>query len=156
MRLSEIKNHLSKLKTIGFQLPNGAFVPNHFHVTEVGKVSKHYIDCGGTVRNEEVASFQLWEENDYNHRLHPEKLVKIIERSERILKIDDLNIEVEYQSETISKYDLDFDGTNFLLIAKATNCLAKDQCGIPQKKPKIKIAELQKSTACSTNSTLKR
>jgi hypothetical protein len=83
-------------------------------------------------------------------------LVKIIELSERILKIDDLKIEVEYQSETINKYDLGFDGTNFLLIAKATNCLAKDQCGIPQNKPKIKIAELQKSTACSTNSTLNR
>jgi hypothetical protein len=152
MRLSEIKNHLSKLKTIGFQLPNGELVPSHFHVTEVGKVSKHFIDCGGTVRKEEVANFQLWEENDYNHRLHPEKLVKIIELSERLLKIDNLEIEVEYQSETISKYDLDFDGTNFLLVAKATNCLAKDQCGIPQKKPKIKIGELQNSTSCSPNS----
>ena len=78
MRLSEIKNYLSKLKTIGFQLPNGEFVPSHFHVTEVGKVSKHYIDCGGTVRKEEVASFQLWEEKDYNHRLRPKKLLKII------------------------------------------------------------------------------
>ena len=152
MRLSEIKKHLSQLKTIGFQLPNGELVPSHFHVTEVGKVSKHFIDCGGTVRKEEVANFQLWEENDYNHRLHPEKLVKIIELSERLLTIDDLEIEVEYQSETISKYDLDFDGTNFLLVAKATNCLAKDQCGIPQKKPKIKIGELQNSTSCSPNS----
>jgi hypothetical protein len=152
MRLSEIKNHLSKLKTIGFQLPNGELVPSHFHVTEVGKVSKHFIDCGGTVRKEEVANFQLWEENDYNHRLHPEKLVKIIELSERLLTIDDLEIEVEYQSETISKYDLNFDGTNFLLVAKATNCLAKDQCVIPQKKPKIKIGELQVSASCSPNS----
>jgi hypothetical protein len=152
MRLSEIKTHLSQLKTIGFQLPNGELVPSHFHVTEVGKVSKHFIDCGGTVRKEEVANFQLWEENDYNHRLHPEKLVKIIELSERLLTIDNLEIEVEYQSETISKYDLDFDGTNFLLVAKATNCLAKDQCGIPQKKPKIKIGELQNSTSCSPNS----
>jgi len=152
MRLSEIKNHLSQLKTIGFQLPNGELVPSHFHVTEVGKVSKHFIDCGGTLRKEEVVNFQLWEENDYNHRLHPEKLVKIIELSERLLTIDDLEIEVEYQSETIRKYDLDFDGTNFLLVAKATNCLAKDQCGIPQKKPKIKIGELQNSTSCSPNS----
>ena len=52
MTLSEIKNKLNKLDKIGFQLPNGKLVPNHFHVTEVGKITKHFIDCGGTVRNE--------------------------------------------------------------------------------------------------------
>jgi len=40
MILSEIKNHLRNLKTIAFQLPNGELVPAHFHVTEVGKISK--------------------------------------------------------------------------------------------------------------------
>ena len=40
MKLSEIKSHLSGLKTIGFQLPEGSLVPAHFHVTEVGKISK--------------------------------------------------------------------------------------------------------------------
>ena len=48
-------------------------VPSHFHVTEVGKITKHFIDCGGTVRNEEVVNFQLWQADDYDHRLHPEK-----------------------------------------------------------------------------------
>ena len=73
MKLSEIKSELKTLKTIAFQLPNGTLVPNHFHVTEVGKISKHFIDCGGTVRTENVANFQLWEADDYDHRLHPEK-----------------------------------------------------------------------------------
>ena len=59
MKLSQIKNELKSLSTIAFQLPNGELVPNHFHVTEVGKVTKHFIDCGGMVRNEEVANFQL-------------------------------------------------------------------------------------------------
>ena len=72
MKLSEIKNELQKLTSIAFQLPNGELVPSHFHVTEVGKVTKHFIDCGGTVRQEEVINFQLWEANDYDHRLHPE------------------------------------------------------------------------------------
>ena len=87
MKLSEIKNILNNLKTISFQLPDGELVPNHFHVTEVGKVTKHFIDCGGTVRNEEVVNFQLWEADDYDHRLHPEKLVHIIELSEKIFQI---------------------------------------------------------------------
>jgi hypothetical protein len=39
-------------------------VPEHFHVTEVGVVTKDFIDCGGTVRHEKVANFQLWDAND--------------------------------------------------------------------------------------------
>ncbi len=142
MKLSEIKNHLKGLEKIAFQLPNGDLVPSHFHVTEVGKITKDFIDCGGKVRSEAVINFQLWEENDYDHRLHPEKLVHIIELSEKVFKFDDLEIEVEYQGEeTIGKYNLDFDGTNFLLTSKITACLAKEACGIPVEKTKIKIAE---------------
>ncbi len=140
MKLSEIKKHLKNLETIGFQLPNGELVPAHFHVTEVGKITKDFIDCGGKVRSETVINFQLWEDSDYNHRLHPEKLVKIIELSEKIFEFDDLEIEVEYQGkETIGKYNLDFDGTNFLLTSKVTACLALDACGIP--KPVLKVAQ---------------
>lgn len=148
MKLSEIKQKLTKLDTIAFQLPDGSLVPNHFHVTEVGKVTKHFIDCGGTVRHEEVVNFQLWEANDYDHRLHPEKLVKIIELSEKILHIDDtLEIEVEYQGTTIGKYGLDFDGENFLLTTTLTDCLAKDKCGIPNEKAKLSMAGLQNENA---------
>ena len=152
MKLSEIKSILKNQSTIAFQLPNGAFVPSHFHVTEVGKITKHFIDCGGTIRKEEVANFQFWEANDYDHRLHPEKLVKIIALSEEKLQIPDLEIEVEYQMiDTIGKFNLDFDGTNFLLTKKETNCLAKDHCGIPPEKMKVKIGKWQaKETACCT------
>ena len=146
MKLSEIKSKLKQLDTIAFKLPNGTFVPNHFHVTEVGKISKHFIDCGGTERKENVANFQLWEANDYDHRLHPDKLLNIIELSERLLNIDDLEIEVEYQSDTIGKYNLDFDGKHFLLVASQTACLALESCGVP--KPKIKLSKIQDSSSC--------
>lgn len=149
MKLSEIKAHLSSLKTIAFELPNGSMVPSHFHVTEVGKVSKHFIDCGGTVRNEERVNFQLWEANDYDHRLHPEKLVKIIELSEKVLGIEDNEIEVEYQGSTIGKYGLAFDGSNFLLTSTVTDCLAKDKCGIPEEKIKVSMADLQNTDSGS-------
>jgi hypothetical protein len=152
MKLTELKSELQQLSTIAFQLPNGNLVPRHFHVTEVGKISKHFIDCGGVVRQEKVANFQLWEANDYDHRLHPEKLLNIIELSEKTLNIGDLDIEVEYQGDTIGKYGLDFDGVNFLLTTKQTDCLAKDNCGIPQQKPKLKLSELQTKTACAPNS----
>ena len=149
MKLSQIKAILKEVKTIGFQLPNGELVPSHFHVTEVGKVSKHFIDCGGTVRKEEVVNFQLWNANDYDHRLHPEKLVHIIELSEKVLDIADLEIEVEYQADTIGKFGLDFDGQQFLLTTKQTDCLAKDKCSIPVEKTKVDLSALNDVSCCS-------
>lgn len=152
MKLSEVKEKLEQVKHIAFQLPSGELVPNHFHVTEVGKITKHFIDCGGTVRHEEVVNFQLWNANDYDHRLHPEKLLHIIELSEKTLEIGNLEIEVEYQGQTIEKFGLDFDGDLFLLTTKQTDCLAKDNCGIPAEKPKVKLSEMQNKTACEPNS----
>jgi hypothetical protein len=71
MRISEIKEQLTNLENVTFMLPNGSFVPEHFHVTEVGLVTKNFIDCGGKVRNETVVNFQLWNANDFEHRLKP-------------------------------------------------------------------------------------
>ncbi|MDO7173058.1 DUF6428 family protein [Mariniflexile sp. AS56] len=142
MKLSEVKKVLSELDTIAFKLPNGDLVPTHFHVTEVGKITKNFIDCGGTVRKEEVVNFQLWNANDYDHRLHPEKLLNIITLSENILNIQDLEIEVEYQADTIGKFGLDFDGTSFLLTTKQTDCLAQDQCGVPVEKQKNQLSKI--------------
>jgi hypothetical protein len=142
MKLSEIKEHLSNAETLTFELENGGFVPEHFHVTEVGIISKNFIDCGGTVRNEKVANFQLWDANDFDHRLKPQKLLNIIALSEKVLGMEDLEIEVEYQNETIGKYELGIKGSNFVLLSKQTNCLAQDKCGIPaeQLKENTKIA----------------
>ena len=150
MKLSEIKTALSNLETIAFQLPNGELVPSHFHVTEIGKITKNFIDCGGTIRKENVVNFQLWDADDYDHRLHPEKLVHIIELSERVLEIEDLEIEVEYQAETIGKFGLDFDGKNFLLTTKQTDCLARDKCDVPTKKETVSV--LESSSCCSPQS----
>ncbi|ARN77479.1 hypothetical protein BST97_05470 [Nonlabens spongiae] len=152
MKLFEIKKHLNHLDKIAFKLPDGTLVPEHFHVTEVGQITKNFIDCGGTVRKEEVVNFQLWNADDYNHRLHPEKLSSIIELAERVLNIGNHEIEVEYQAETIGKFGLDFDGQSFILTSKQTDCLAKDQCGIPDKKPRVKLSELQSATTCAPGS----
>lgn len=134
MKLSEIKKHLAIVEAVNFKLSTGAYVPEHFHVTEVGLVTKHFIDCGGTVRLEKVINFQLFDANDFDHRLKPQKLSNIISLSESKLGIGDLEIEVEYQSETISKYGLHFNGKDFVLVPKHTACLASDACGIPQAK----------------------
>ena len=153
MKLSSFKEILKSKDRITFELPNGDRVPAHFHVTEIGKVNKTFIDCGGTIRNESRINFQLWEANDFDHRLHPEKLLQIIHLSEEKLGLTDEEIEVEYQGETIGKYFLDYTGENFLLKSTVTDCLAKDKCGIPPEKIKISMADLKKKqTNCSPNS----
>lgn len=149
MTISEIKNHLANSETIAFELPDGSLVPSHFHVTEVGRVVKDFIDCGGKRRKEEVANFQLWEADDYDHRLHPEKLVHIIDLSQKTLEMGDLPIEVEYQGTTIGKYNLGHNGKNFTLDAKQTACLANDACGIPEKKEMVDLSAMTVGNSCA-------
>lgn len=151
MKLSDFKKQLSTITDINFVLQNGTVVPKHFHVTEVGQVTKSFIDCGGTVRNEKVVNFQLWEANDFDHRLAPQKLNEIIALSEKILGIEDAEIEVEYQSETIGKYGVEFNGKDFVLTTTQTNCLAQDKCGIPPEKLKVSLSDLQNTNqSCCT------
>lgn len=144
MKLSELKKELNNIEEVRFQLPNGKFVESHFHVTEIGEIVKRFIDCGGTMRNETVVNFQLWSSIDIYHRLGAEKLNSIIELSETKLGIGDHEIEVEYQQGTIAKYSLNFDSDQqcFVLENKQTDCLAKDNCGIPVEKIKTKLVDL--------------
>lgn len=150
MKISEIKKHLATAEEVNFQLPTGDFVPEHFHVTEVGLVTKHFIDCGGTERFGKVANFQLWNADDTEHRLKPQKLLNIIALSEEKLGIGNFEIEVEYQTETIGKYNLDFIDNNFVLVTKQTDCLAKDNCGLPTERQRINVSNLASQTACCT------
>ncbi len=151
MKISEMKEALNGLAAVRFRLPDGMLLPVHFHVTEVGLVTKHFIDCGGVERHEQVASFQLWEAGDYDHRLAPQKFLHILNLSERILGREDLDIEVEYQQATIGKFGLTFDGTDFQLTAKQTACLAQDACGIPDAQfslPQLQMAACTPGGGC--------
>ena len=142
MKISEFKAHLVNLHSVGFKLPNGQCVPLHFHITEVGVLTKHFIDCGGDVHEEKSANLQIWVADDFDHRLKPLNLLNIIDLSAKVLKDEDLEIEVEYQTDTIGKYGLSIDNDAFLLVAKETDCLAKVKCNIPQSKPKIRLSAL--------------
>ena len=143
MKLSEFKKHLATLEAVNFKLPTGAYVPENFHVTEVALVTKHFIDCGGTERFEKAVSFQLFTATDFEHRLQPKKLSAIIALSENKLGLGDWEVEVEYQSDTIGKYGLHFNGKDFVPVPTQTACLASDACGIPPAKQKVQLNELQ-------------
>jgi hypothetical protein len=131
MYVESFKKILSKLDQVEFILPSNENVPAHFHITEMGIITKDYIDCGGTVRKERTANFQIWHANDYEHRINPQKIIDIINTAEKSVFLENLEVEVEYQSETIGKYGLSFHDNLFQLTPTFTDCLAKDKCGIP-------------------------
>jgi len=149
MNLQELKNSLGQLEEVTFVLPNGTHVPPHFHVTELGKSSKHYVDCGGTVREEEIVTFQLWSANDYDHRIQPQKILDVIGIAEETLGLGNLEVEVEYQSDTIGRYGLSSENGRFQLTATQTDCLAKDKCGIPEEEKSIPVTS---SSSCEPSS----
>jgi len=153
MKLSEFKEIVSTVNDLTFELPNGEAIPSHYHVTEVGYITKNFIDCGGTIREEKVVNFQLWYSNDVDHKLEPQKMLDIISLSEKKLGIEDFEIEVEYQANTIGKYGLEFNGNSFMLTSKMTDCLALDKCAVPEEKPKLNLSSLTvNSNSCTPNS----
>ena len=141
MWLSDFKQTLGELDTLKFQLPNGQFVPEHFHITEVGIVTRNYIDCGGMLRQENKLNLQLWVASDTDHRIKPKNVLDILQLSKKQLGYSNMEVDIEYQQSTIGRYELDFDGAVFQLINTQTACLAPDQCGIPQEKPRVRISE---------------
>ena len=153
MKLSDVKKTLDEIEQVEFVLPNGELVPNHFHVTEIGRLEKKFVDCGGILRKEVIINFQLWTADDYDHRLSAQKLKSIIEVSEKELLLEDFEIEVEYQSNTIGKYNLDFKNKKFVLVNTTTECLAGDNCVLPKEKTRINIATIESSqSSCSPES----
>lgn len=149
MKLSELKEAAAGIDQLHFLLPDGSSVPSHYHVTEVGYVTKNFIDCGGTVREEKVVNFQLWYSDDLDHRLRPDRLLSIVSIFEKTFGAEDHDIEVEYQADTIGKYGLSFQDGAFHLTNKMTACLAPDKCDVPQKK-KVDLSDLVMGGAACT------
>ena len=137
MKLSDFRNALVAAKDarVEFTLPDGSKVPTHYHVTEVGYVSKDFFDCGGTRRRDEYCSLQLWVANDTEHGLVASKIESIIKHTEKVLPKDDVAVMVEYQRDSIIRYAVDsvarvFGKLTISLTAVFTDCLAPDRCGV--------------------------
>ena len=118
-----------------FMLPDSSFVPAHYHITEVGRVRKDFIDCGGTVRSLSSCLLQIWVATDVDHRLETTKLAKIMEIARPLLESDDLPVEVEYEDSAVAQYPLAGaevtpSGILFTLGTKHTACLAPEKCGV--------------------------
>lgn len=138
MRLPEFDRLLRQepLSQLRFVLPDGTLVPAHFHVTEVGRVEKRFIDCGGTRRFTAACVLQVWVAEDRDHRLAAVKLSGILGAASEVLADSDLPVEVEFERGVVSQYPVvGFERQQGLLVLhlglKHTDCLAKNRCGIP-------------------------
>ena len=120
-----------------FTLPDGDQIPAHFHITEVGHVTKRFIDCGGKLHERtDTCLLQTWvNDDDADHRLTAGTFAKILQLGEPVLPHDDLEVEVEYDCCVVAQYPIvsaQFTGglVDLQLGEKHTDCLAKERCGV--------------------------
>ena len=135
MKVTDLKNSLNKHPAVNvrFLLPNGDSVPAHAHVTEVARIDKRFIDCGGTLRNDSLCRLQTWFSDDLGHRLTAGKLLKILEKARPVLMSDDLDVDIEHEVGFITQFPLRSvevspDGITLHLEERHTACLALDKC----------------------------
>lgn len=140
MNLHELKSLLKNEghKHFRLQLPDGSPVPVSFHVTEVGRVEKHFIDCGGVMRETVACQLQVWVGEDVDHRLEARKAAAILAKAKPLLPDDSIPVEIEYEDRVLSQYTIAghhirTDSVILRLAHKHTECLAPELCLIPRK-----------------------
>lgn len=138
MNLSELKSllHEHAERHFRIQLPDGAAVPVSFHVTEVGRVQKTFLDCGGTLRESLTCQLQIWVGQDYDHRIETGKMASILDKAKAYLPDGSVPVEIEYEDRVISQYtiaghEITAEAVVLHLAHKHTECLAPELCGLP-------------------------
>ena len=135
MKITELKNELKKhpAANLRFVLPGGEAIPAHAHVTEVARIDKRYIDCGGTLRNDTNCRLQTWFADDVDHRLTAGKLLKILEMAVSVLGPDEMEVDVEHEVGFITQFPLvsvevSSNEITLRLSERHTACLALEKC----------------------------
>ncbi|MFU8894118.1 MAG: DUF6428 family protein [Luteolibacter sp.] len=138
MNFAELKSLLAGNpgRVFRIQLPDGDAVPVSFHVTEIGRVCKTFLDCGGTLRESTTCQLQIWVGEDADHRIETTKLAGILEKGKSLLPDESAPVEIEYEDRVISQYTIRDhevrDNSVILKLAhKHTECLAPELCGLP-------------------------
>jgi hypothetical protein len=135
MTIQQLKEMLARhlAANVRFVLPDGKKVRAHAHVTEVARLDKRFVDCGGILRNGARCQLQTWVANDLDHRLTAGKLLGILNKADSLLGPDDLEVDVEHEVEWISQFPLtavaeENGQVSLQLGVRHTACLAEDKC----------------------------
>lgn len=112
---------------------DGEPIEAHFHVTEVGRVQRDFVDCGGTVRQSVTCLLQTWVGEDTDHRITAGKLLKAFAHAAPVLRGEDLPVELEYETcnvvqLVVASIRREADRFVLQLGSKHTDCLAKELC----------------------------
>ena len=138
MKLDELKALLRSQPNAlpRFVLSNGDQMPAHFHITEVGHITKQFIDCGGKLHDrKDTCLLQTYVADDVDHRLNAGTFAKILDLGAQVLPHDDIDVEVEYEDCAVTQAPItsaQFVGEHIELQLgeRHTDCLAKEKCGI--------------------------
>ena len=135
LNISELRAALAAEPTLPVTViwPDGEPIEAHFHVTEVGRVQKDFVDCGGTVRRVVTCLLQTWVGEDTDHRITAGKLLKAFDYAAPVLGGEDLPVELEYESCNVVQLrviaiERSAEALVVRLASKHTDCLAKDLC----------------------------
>jgi hypothetical protein len=153
MTLSELKSLLAVHPDRHFRLslPDGSPVPVSFHITEVGRVNKTFLDCGGKLRETTTCQLQVWVGEDYDHRIETRKMAGILEKGKSLLPDESVPVEIEYEDRvlsqhTIAGHDLTDDAVVLRLARKHTECLAPELCGLQM--PDLRLPTIGGTHCC--------
>tara|TARA_R110002073_G_scaffold279026_1_gene442780 strand:- start:12613 stop:13110 length:498 start_codon:yes stop_codon:yes gene_type:complete len=147
-------------KALLFEYKEGQFVDTNYHITEVKNAVIKSVDCGGRsdVWNETI--IQLWESPSEKGKLGYMKSKKALEILERVSAIHPFDGEAitkfEYSNENFHKADLEIQDVQFeankmivKLFVSATDCKAKELCGVPEK---LEVLATESSACCDPKS----
>jgi Family of unknown function (DUF6428) len=115
-----------------FVLPDGDCIPAHAHVTEVGHLVRHFIDCGGLTGKEEKVVLQTHVGNDTDHRLRSDRFARILELGDRVVPSPDMDVDVEYDCCVVAQYPIaeatpEGEHLNLILRRNRTQCRARER-----------------------------
>jgi len=118
---------------IVLELPDGTTAPAHFHITEIGAISKAFLDCGGKSHTGQTCVLQVWVVDDYDHRIQAGKLGGILGKAQNLFDSAEIPVEFEHEAPVLTRmpiesHQVDEHTITFHLSYKKADCLAKDIC----------------------------
>jgi len=138
MNLSEFRSLLSENPFCGLALtlPDGELVPPHYHITEVARAQKSFIDCGGKRHQQSACVLQVWLADDHDHRLEAGKLARVMKMAEDLFAdCDAAELPVLFEHEapvltalTVEKSEVANSHIVLHLALQHADCLAKELC----------------------------
>jgi hypothetical protein len=148
--LQQLMEALNKAdgRIVRFELPTTALLTPHVHVTEVARIDKKFVDCGGTLRTDSSCRLQIYQADDTEHRITAAKFAQILAKGAGVLSSMNLPVEVEAEAPCLSVFPviatrLEEKQVVISLGIRHTACLAEDVC-FP--------ANLQNKSACAPGS----